>query len=121
MRVLIVPLVAVGLVFGSASDEPTEHQMRGAFESSLAAKVRGAIEFVAETGGAEAADKVRQNGTDRFHINAFEKRECVRYADGRGHVCSFTVQIDLLNGALRGTMTGRFFTSPGGLSFTPEV
>ena len=121
MRVLIIPLAAVVLVFGSASDEPTEHQMRGAFESSLAAKVRGALEFVAETGGPEAVDKVRQNGTDRFYINAVEKRECARYADGLGHVCTFTIQIDLVNGALRGTMTGRFFTAPGGLAFTPAA
>lgn len=121
MRLLIVPLVAVGVVFGSANDEPTEHQMRSAFELSLAAKVRSALEFVAETGGAEATDKVRRNGTDRFNINGFQKRECTRNADGPGHVCAFTVQIGLVNGALQGTMRGRFYTAPDGLIYTPEA
>ncbi len=119
MRVLIVPLVAVGVVFGGFSDEPTERQMQSAFESSLAAKVRNAMEFVAETGGVEAVDKVRQNGTDRFKIGAFQKRDCTRQA--AEHVCAFTVQIDLVNGALQGTMTGRFYAAPGGLAYAPDA
>ncbi|MEI7805848.1 MAG: hypothetical protein WCI56_11005 [Hyphomicrobiales bacterium] len=121
MRVLLVPLVAVGALFGSANDEPTEQMMRSAFESSLAAKVRSAVTFVSETGGAEALATVRKNGTDRFNINDFHKRECKRSGEMPGYVCNFTVRIDLVNGALQGTMSGRFIAAPGGLVYAPEA
>jgi hypothetical protein len=120
MRVLIVPLIAIAVVFGGANDEPTEHQMRGAFEVSLAAKVRGALEFVAEIGGATAVDEVRHNGNDRFNIRDFQKRECAR-ADGSGHFCAFTVHIEVANGGLQSTMRGRFHGAPDGLIYTPET
>jgi hypothetical protein len=42
MRVLVLPIAAVGVIFFLHTDEPTENQMRSAFERSLAAEVADA-------------------------------------------------------------------------------
>ena len=117
MRVLVFPLVAAGILAGSTSDEPTERQMRGAFEAALKTYVRSALEFVAETGGPQAVEQVRLAGTDRFDIRSFEKRDCFRAAAGSAFVCSFAVDIDLSNGTLRRALGGRFFASANGLVY----
>jgi hypothetical protein len=80
MRVLVFPLVAAGVLAGSTSDEPTERQMRGAFDAALSGYVRSALEFVAETAGQQVVEQVRLAGTDRFDVRAFEKRDCLRAA-----------------------------------------
>lgn len=108
MKLWIVPLLAVGVVVGSnSSDEPTEYQMRTAFEGSLAAQVRNALEFARETGGDEAVMKIRDSGMDRYTLNAFQKLNC-RIDDGAAHVCEFSVDVGLVNGLLQKTITGRF-------------
>ena len=119
MRVLVFPLVAAGVLAGSTSDEPTERQMRGAFEAALSGYVRSALEFVAETAGQQAVEQVRLAGTDWFDVRAFEKRDCLRAAAVSGSVCSFAVDIDLSNGTLRRALSGRFVAGVNGLVYTP--
>src|SRR5664279_5438137 len=76
MRVLLLPLVAVGVIFFVHTNEPTENQMRNAFERSLAAEVADVMAFVGESGGREAVDRVRLAGNDRFEIRNFSKVDC---------------------------------------------
>jgi hypothetical protein len=120
MRVLAIPAVALLLTAGTYSDEPSEHQMRAAFERTLTDQVRSAVAFVAETGGPEAAEKVRAAGTDRFEVRGFRKLACHAVEDG-GYRCGFSVELGVLNGELHRRMNGRFFGGPNGLSFASEV
>ena len=121
MRIFVIPLLAVGVMIGTVNDEPSERQMRIAFESSLAADVRGAVALAAETGGAEAVERMRRNATDQFAIQTFEKRDCARELGRPGYVCGFNVEIGLANGELRRTLTGHFDASPDGLVFTSAI
>jgi hypothetical protein len=121
MRLWIVPLLAVGAFAGSnSSNEPSEYQMRTAFEGSLAAQVRNALEFAREIGGDEAVTKIRENGMDRYTLNAFQKLSC-RMDDVSAHVCEFAVDVGLVNGPLQKTITGRFSKSGNGFAFRSEV
>ncbi|MEA3022808.1 MAG: hypothetical protein QOK01_1660 [Alphaproteobacteria bacterium] len=117
MRVLLIPTVIVGVLALTGSDEPTESAMRAAFETTLAAQVRSALDFVAETGGQPAIDKVRAARTDEFDIRSFTKLNCAPSAAKAGHVCGFAVRIGVVNGLLEQTMTGRFYAGPHGLVF----
>jgi hypothetical protein len=117
MRVLLIPAVIVGVLAVTGSDEPTESAMRAAFETTLAAQVRSALDFVAETGGQAAIDKVRAARTDEFDIRSFTKLNCAPSAAKAGHVCGFAVSIGVINGLLEQTMTGRFYAGPHGLVF----
>ncbi len=121
MRFFVFPLVALGVVAGGYSDEPSEGQMKTAFETSLSAQVRNALEFVAEAGGPEAVQKIQQAGSDRFAIRTFRKLDCARAADHAGYVCGFAVNIDLMNGNLERQMNGRFSSGSGGLAFSEKV
>jgi hypothetical protein len=122
MRVWIILLSALSVVAGShPSDEPSEHQMRTAFEGSLAVQVRNALDFARETGGDEAVTKIRENGTDRFTLNAFRKLNCRAQDDGPAHVCEFAVDVGLVNGPLQTTISGRFIKRPDGFVFTSSV
>ena len=120
MRVLLIPTVLVGVLAVTGSGEPTESAMRAAFETTLAAQVRSALDFVAETGGQAAIDKVRAARTDEFDIRAFTKLTCALSAAKPGHVCDFAVRIGVVNGLLEQTMTGRFYAGPHGLVFVNE-
>jgi hypothetical protein len=120
MRVLLIPTVIVGVLAVTGSGEPTESAMRAAFETTLAAQVRSALDFVAETGGQAAIDKVRAARTDEFDIRAFTKLNCALSAAKPGHVCDFAVRIGVVNGLLEQTMTGRFYAGPHGLVFVNE-
>ena len=120
MRVLLIPAVIVGVLAVTGSGEPTESAMRAAFETTLAAQVRSALDFVAETGGQAAIDKVRAARTDEFDIRAFTKLTCAPSAAKPGHVCDFAVRIGVVNGLLEQTMTGRFYAGPHGLVFVNE-
>ena len=120
MRVLLIPTVIVGVLAVTGSDEPTESAMRAAFETTLAAQVRSALDFVAETGGPAALDKVRAARTDEFDIRSFTKLDCVPSTAKPGHVCDFTVRIGVFNGLLEQSMTGRFYAGPDGLVFVNE-
>jgi hypothetical protein len=120
MKVMIVPLIVLSAVAGELSEEPNEAQMRGAFEQTLATHVRNAIEFVAASGGPQAVQDIRQNGTDRFEVRAFQKRICARTAGQRGYRCDFAVAIDVVNGSLQHTLAGRFYVGRQGLMFAQE-
>jgi hypothetical protein len=120
MRLLTLPIVAVGVLAVPGSDEPSAGAMRRAFEATLAAQVRSALAFVAETGGEAALARVRAARTDAFDIRAFTKLDCVPGAPGRGprgHVCGFAVRIGVAGGELGRTLTGRFHAGPRGLVF----
>jgi hypothetical protein len=122
MRLWIVPLFAIGVIAGShPSDEPSEVQMRTAFEGSLAAQVRNALDFAREAGGDEAVIKIRAHGMDRFTLNAFQKLNCRAQEGGFAHVCEFAVDVGLVNGPLQKTISGRFNKSGNGFVFHSEV
>lgn len=121
MRVWTVPIVAVAVIAASVSDEPSEGAMRAAFETSLVAQVQGALEFIAETGGEAAIERVRTAGTDQFAIRSFRKLECAPSASKAGYVCGFSVDVEVVDGSLRQTLSGRFYTSPAGLAFALDV
>ena|SRR6266545_5026467 len=120
MRVLGIPLVVLSVLAVTSSDEPTEAAMRAAFETRLAAQVRSVLDFVAETGGPEAVDKVREARTDEFDIRWFRKLDCSRSARRPGHVCEFAVRVGVVSGTIEQTMTGRFYFGARGLVFAYE-
>lgn len=120
MRVWTVPIVALGAVVISMSDEPSERAMRAAFETSLATQVQNALDFIVETGGPVALDKVRDAGTDKFAINGFRKLGC-RPSEGGGHVCRFSVDIAVVDGQVREELTGRFYLRDDGLVFSQDA
>jgi hypothetical protein len=120
MRVLLIPTVIVGVLAVTGSDEPTEGAMRAAFETTLTAQVRSALDFVAEIGGQAAIDKVRTAHTDEFDIRSFTKLNCAPSAAKAGHVCDFAVRIGAVTGLMEQTMTGRFYAGPHGLVFENE-
>lgn len=127
MRDWIIPLFAVAVVLGSnPTYEPSEGQMRAAFEGSLAMQVRNALDFARETGGDEAVLKIRASGMDRYTLSAFQKLNCQaqdgRTQDGRAaHVCAFAVDVELVNGLLQKTITGRFRKNGSEFVFQDEV
>jgi len=121
MRLWIVPLLAIVVVAGSnPGDEPSEYQMRAAFEGALAAQVRNALEFAREIGGDEAVNRIRDSGMDRYTLNTFQKLNC-RADDGAAHVCEFAVDVGLVNGPLQKTITGRFSKDGNRFAFRSEV
>jgi len=121
MRVFVFPLATLAVIAGGFSDEPSEAQMRRAFETSLAVQVRNTLDFVAELSGADAVEKIQQAGGDRFTIRSFRKLDCRRARDA-GYLCSFTVDIELINGTFERLINGRFLPgSFGGLAFTEEA
>jgi hypothetical protein len=121
MRIFVFPLLALAVMAGSFSDEPSEARMQRAFETSLAIQVRNTLEFVAEVSGVEAAEKIRQAGSDRFAIRSFRKFDCSRGHDA-GYRCSFAVDIELMNGNLERHIDGRFSPdASGGLAFAEEI
>lgn len=120
MRVLLVPLIVMGAVAGELSEEPNEVQMRGAFERTLAAQVQNTIEFVARSGGPQAALDIQEAGNDRFEVRRFEKRACARIAGQSAYRCDFLVNIDVVNGKVQGAFSGRFTAGPGGLTYAQE-
>ena len=123
MRVLGIPFVILGVLAATgstSSDEPSEAAMRAAFETRLGAQVRSVLDFVAETGGDAALEKIRAARTDEFAIRAFRKLDCARGAPARAYVCTFAVQVGVVSGVLEETMTGRFVDGPRGLVFAYE-
>ncbi len=120
MRVWTVPaLVAGNFAATGFSDEPSEAAMRAAFQATLAADVRAALDFVAATGGEAALNKVRAARTDAFAIRSFSKLACA--PSPRGHVCGFSVRIGVVTGEIERTITGRFYDGPHGLAFVEDA
>ena len=117
MRVFMVPIIALGLVISDRSDEPSEHAMRMAFEVKLAAQVPSVMDYVAETSGPEAVDKLRQAGTDRFAVRTFKKQDCLRGETGY----AFAVDLTVVTGNIQQMVRGRFQPGRDGqLTFTQE-
>ena len=116
MRVLVLPMAVVAVISGGYSDEPSEAQMKTAFETSLAVQVRNALDFVAQTEGAEAVKKIEHTGSARFTIRSFRKLDCTRALDA-AYRCSFAIDIELMNSKVERLMNGRFSPSSGGLAF----
>ena len=99
------------------SAEPTEREMRRAFEGYLSALVSGTLALVHETGGPDAVRKVQQQGNDKFDIRSFRKIDCVYAAETTDFQCSFAVDIAVAGGSVERTMSGRFATRPAGVVF----
>jgi hypothetical protein len=93
--------------------------MKGAFSDALTTQVRNVLEFVGETEGSEAVERLRDSGFDRFSVNTFQKLQC--RPDERGYLCDFAVDVGLVNGVLQRTLTGRFAASQDGLVSFREV
>jgi hypothetical protein len=112
MRIFLVPLIA--LAVSSPREqvaEPSEIAMRQAFEATLSVQVENVLEFLRETQGPEAVARVKSAGTDRFEIRSFKKLECLR--EGAGHVCSFAVDVSVINGMIEQQVRGHFLTGQG--------
>jgi len=120
MRVLVLPLVAVGVIFFAHTDEPTENQMRCAFERSLSAEVADTMAFIGESGGTKAVERVRIVGNDRFEIQKFRKADCQPTETKSGYKCAFAVNILLANGPMQRSLEGRFYNSSEGIKFAFE-
>ncbi len=120
MRLWTIPIVALGAVAISVSDEPTEGAMRAAFAASLATQVQSALDFVAETGGPEAVSKVREAGSDKFAIGGFRKLGCRQGRDG-GYLCRFSVDIVVVGGHIREELTGRFYQRDDAFVFAQDA
>jgi len=113
---------ALGVALSAAtSGEPSEIQMRAAFEDILTRQVQNALDFAAETGGPEAVAAIRAKGLDRFTVTGFRKRACRRIAAGSGHFCDFAVDIEMVSGRLQRVISGRFVAQPDRLVFIQDV
>jgi hypothetical protein len=120
MRVLTLPIILVGVFAVSGSNEPSTAEMRSAVEATLTAQVQSVLDYVAETGGEDAAARMRAARTDAFDIRAFRKLDCTTSADKPGHLCGFSVRVGVVTGELQATMRGRFYPGPRGLVFVNE-
>ena len=121
MRILILPLVAAGVIFFAHTDEPTENQMRNAFERSLAAEVADTMAFIGDREGPQAAERVRMIRNDRFEIYNFRKADCRPIETKSGYRCAFAANILLANGPMQRSLEGRFYNSPEGIKFAFET
>jgi hypothetical protein len=121
MKLWAIPVLAAAMLVTDAGDEPSERQMRRAFEGLLSLQVRNALEFAEDAGGAEAVARIRENGTDAFMVNAFQKVRCRPQAGTAVYLCDFRVEIGLISGPLERNLTGRFFGGPHNLVVIDEV
>jgi hypothetical protein len=120
MRLFLVPFAAFVLAPPGQSPEPTERAMRIAFEQRLQVQVDNAIEFLSETGGPAAVERIRAAGMDRFEVSTFRKLDCT--PDNDGFRCSFQVDMTLATGPLGQKISGRFGPGPDGhLTFVQDI
>ena len=117
MRALVVIMIAIGVILYGHSNAPTEFQMRDAFEHYLVDQTAQTVEFIQETGGPGAVERVKAAGNDRFEIRAFRKLECQQSPTKPGYDCTFNVDIDLANGMMHRALAGRFYNTSTGLAF----
>jgi FlaG/FlaF family flagellin (archaellin) len=117
MRALVVIMIAIGVILYGHSNAPTEFQMRDAFEHSLADQTAQTVEFIKETGGPSAVERVKAAGNDRFEVRAFQKLKCQQSSAKPGYDCTFNVDIDLANGMMHRTLEGRFYHTSTGIAF----
>ena len=90
--------------------------MRNAFEHYLADQTAQTVEFIQETGGASAVERIKATGNDRFEIRAFQKRECQQSRAKAAYDCTFNVDIDLANGMMHRALEGRFYNTSTGIT-----
>ena len=95
MRVFLFAGLAAGMTLTGFGDEPSERQMRRAFEAKLERMVANAVAFVRDSGDAEALARIRDRGNDLFQVRAFNKLHCAPDAEAVGHVCTFVVDLAL--------------------------
>ena len=117
MRALIVISIAIGVIYLAHSSAPTEVQMRDAFKHYLVDQTAQTVQFIQETGGPSAVERVRAAGNDRFEIRAFRKLECQQARINPGYDCTFNVDIDLANGVMHRALEGRFYNTSMGTAF----
>jgi FlaG/FlaF family flagellin (archaellin) len=117
MRALVVIMIAIGVILYGHSNAPTELQMREAFEHYLVDQTAQTVEFIQETGGPGAVERVKAAGNDRFEIRAFRKLECQQSPTKSGYDCTFNVDIDLANGTMHRALAGRFYNTSTGIAF----
>src|ERR1017187_9461168 len=117
VRALVVILIAIGVIFYSHSNAPTEIQMREAFEHYLADQTARTGEFIQETGGPSAVERVKGVGNDQFEIRAFRKLKCQQSQAKPGYDCTFNVDIDLANGMMHRALDDRFYNTSTGIAF----
>ncbi len=119
MKTWAISFVVAGALVGAPGwtpNEPSERDMQFAFEGALSLQVQNALEFAAETGGADAVAAIRDHRTDAFAISSFRKLKC-SYEAVRLHRCEFQVDLDLSNGKLERTLSGRFVGGVDGLRY----
>jgi hypothetical protein len=116
MRLWVIPIFAIGAVLGVPRHEPSEGEMQTAFAAALALQVRNALDFARASGGEAAVQAIREAGTDRFSIARFHKVACEPLEDG-AYICGFTVDLDLVGGTVRHTLSGRFSAQQSGYVF----
>jgi hypothetical protein len=109
MRVFMFAGLAIGMTLTGFGDEPSERQMRQAFEAKLGRMVQNAVAHVRETGDEATLARIRDNGTDLFSVKSFNKLRCLPDAEAIGHVCEFMVDLAFANGSLQGRIAARFY------------
>jgi hypothetical protein len=117
MRTLIVISIAIGVIFYAHSNTPTEIQMRDAFEHYLVDQTAQTVQFIQETNGRSAVERIKAVGNDRFEIRAFRKFECQQAQSKPGYHCTFNVDINLANGLMHRALEGRFYNTSMGTAF----
>jgi hypothetical protein len=117
MRTSVVVLIAIGVIFYAHSNAPSEIQMRDAFQHYLADQTARTVEFIQETSGPSAVERVKAAGNDQFEISAFRKLECKKSRGKPGYDCTFNVDIDLANGMMHRALEGRFYSTSTGITF----
>jgi hypothetical protein len=117
IRSLIVILIAIGVIFYAHSNAPTEIQMRDAFERYLTDQTAQTVQFIQETSGPSAVERVKEAGNDRFEIRTFRKLECQQSQTKSGYDCTFNVDIDLANGMMHRALEGRFYNTSMRIAF----
>lgn len=104
------------------SDKPSELEMCLAFQAYLSEQVQSVLDFIVETRGAEGLASVRKAHTDQFEISSFTQSRCERIERMPSHVCTFSVDIVTVKGAIEQTVTGCFVPKPGNhLVFLPRA
>jgi hypothetical protein len=117
MRTSVVVLIAIGVIFYAQSNAPSEIQMRDAFQHHLADQTARTVEFIQETAGPSAVERVKVAGNDQFEIRSFRKLECQQSRGNPGYDCTFNVDMDLANGMMHRALEGRFYNTSTGLTF----
>jgi hypothetical protein len=117
MRALVVIAIAISVIFYARSDAPSELKMRDAFQHYLMDQTAQTVEFIQETGGPIAVERVKAAGNDRFEIRAFRKLQCQQSRANPGYDCTFNVDINLANGMMHRALEGRFYNTSTGTAF----